>query len=195
MPTTEALSIAQPATVTVPETVVPVAGISMWTDGITAAGGILFDLLDDLVNLIEGASVGRAPVAPLRAINAAQAAILVRPFVPDRHAVLVEIFDVGIAAQEPEQFVNDGFGMDFLGGEQREMAPQVKPRLRAEHGIRAGARAVGLELSALQNVPQQIEVLNHRGGNLTAKYMKYTKRNLVRDEEKVQTVIALFSTN
>jgi hypothetical protein len=30
----------------------------------------------------------------------------------------------------------------------------------------------------LQDVSQQIEVLNHRGGNLTTKYTKYTKRNL-----------------
>jgi hypothetical protein len=67
--------------------------------------------------------------------------------------------------------------MDLLGREQREIFPQIKPRLCAEHGIRAGARAVSLELSALQNVPQQIEVLNHRGENLTAKDTKDTKRN------------------
>ena len=74
--------------------------------------------------------------------------------------------------------MNNGFGMDFLGREQREIISQVKPRLCAEHGIRAGARAVGLELSVLQNLPQQIEVLNHRGGNLTTKHTKDTKRNL-----------------
>jgi hypothetical protein len=34
--------------------------------------------------------------------------------------VLVEKFDVRVAAQEPEQFVNDGFGMDFLGRELRK---------------------------------------------------------------------------
>ena len=50
----------------------------------------------------------RAPVAPLRAIDAAQVAVLVRPFVPDRHAVVVETFDVRVAAQKPEQFVDDG---------------------------------------------------------------------------------------
>jgi len=35
VPTVQALSIAQPETVTVPETVAPGAGASMWTDGIT----------------------------------------------------------------------------------------------------------------------------------------------------------------
>jgi hypothetical protein len=37
VPTVEALSMAQPATVAVPETVAPEAGISMCTDGIMAA--------------------------------------------------------------------------------------------------------------------------------------------------------------
>ena len=54
---------------------------------------------------------------------------------------------------------------------------QVEPRLRAEHGIRAGAGAVGLEFAVFQDVPQQIEVLNHRGKNLTTKHAKDTKRN------------------
>jgi hypothetical protein len=37
VPTVEALSIAQPETVRVPETVAPGAGTSMWTVGITTA--------------------------------------------------------------------------------------------------------------------------------------------------------------
>jgi hypothetical protein len=37
VPTVEVLSMVQPATVTVPETVAPEAGISMCTVGITAA--------------------------------------------------------------------------------------------------------------------------------------------------------------
>ena len=68
--------------------------------------------------------------------------------------------------------------MDLLRREQREIFPQIKPRLRPEYGKRAGARAVGLELSVLQNLSQQIEVLNHRGENLTTKRAKDTKRNL-----------------
>src|SRR5208283_2028978 len=127
----------------------------------------------------DGPSVTRAPVAPLRAINPAQAAVIVRPFVPDGYAVFVKIFDVRVAAQEPEQLVNDGFGMDFLGREQRKIFPQIKPRLRAEHGIRARAGAVGLGFSVLKDVPQQVEVLNHCEGILTAKRTKYTKRNSV----------------
>ena len=43
--------------------------------------------------------------------------------------------------------------------------------------IRARAGAVGLELAVFEDVPQQIEVLNHRGENLTTKDTKDTKRN------------------
>jgi hypothetical protein len=68
--------------------------------------------------------------------------------------------------------------MDLLRREQREIVSQVESRLRAEHGIGAGAGAVGLELSVLQNLSQQIEVLNHRGEKLTTKGTKDTKRNL-----------------
>jgi hypothetical protein len=35
--------------------------------------------------------------------------------------------------------------------------------LRAENGKRARAGAVGLELAVIEDVPEQIEVLNHRG--------------------------------
>jgi hypothetical protein len=40
------LSIAQPATVAVPETVAPEAGISMCTDGITAAVTVTVTLVE-----------------------------------------------------------------------------------------------------------------------------------------------------
>src|SRR3954470_7677025 len=46
---------------------------------------IAFDLGDDLIDLIDRTAIGCAPVAPLSSVNAAQAAILVRPFVPDRN--------------------------------------------------------------------------------------------------------------
>jgi hypothetical protein len=130
---------------------------------------IFFDLCDHVVNLIERTAVGGFPICPLRAIDAAEIAVGVCPFVPDRHAVVAEIFDVRLAAQKPEQFVGDGFEVDFFRGDERKIFLQRKPRLRAEHGKRARARAVGLELPVVEDVPQQIEVLNHRAKNLTTK--------------------------
>ena len=76
-------------------------------DDQAAAVGIIFDLLDDLNDLMDGPSVRGSPVAPLRAIDAAEVPLFVRPFVPDGHTVFVQPLDVGVAAQEPEQFVDD----------------------------------------------------------------------------------------
>ena len=73
--------------------------------------------------------------------------------------------DIRVAAQEPEQFVDDRFEMDFLGGEQRETVSQIEPGLRAEDGTRAGAGAVSLELAVFQHMPQQIEILDHARKN------------------------------
>ena len=91
-------------------------------------------LLDDVVYLIDGASVGRSPIAPLRTVDAAQIAIGIGPFIPNGHLVFVEILDIRIAAQEPEQFMDDGTQMDLLGGQQRKGIPQREPCLGTEHG-------------------------------------------------------------
>jgi hypothetical protein len=51
-------SIAQPATVTVPETVVPGDGMSMWTDGITAAVTVTVTLVEPVSGgLVESVAV------------------------------------------------------------------------------------------------------------------------------------------
>ena len=71
-------------------------------------------------DLVDGAAVLRRPGAPLLAVDRAEIAVLVGPFVPDPHAVVVEIFDVGVAGQEPEQLVDDRLEVQLLGGDQRE---------------------------------------------------------------------------
>ena len=54
--------------------------------------------------------------------------------------------------------------MEFFGGDQRESFAQIKPRLRAEEGPRARARAVVLRLALVQHAPEQIQILHHRRG-------------------------------
>src|SRR5258708_654910 len=78
---------------------------------------VAFYFGDDLLDLVDAYSVFAAPIAPLRAIDAAEVAVAVGPFVPNRYAVFVEIFDVSIAAQKPEQLVDDGLEVKFFGGE------------------------------------------------------------------------------
>ena len=68
----------------------------------STAVGIVFDHVDDFGELVDVAAIGRGPVAPLRAVDAAEVAVFVGPFVPDRDFVFFEVADVGVALDEPE---------------------------------------------------------------------------------------------
>ena len=68
-----------------------------------------------------------------------------------RDAALLQPAHVGVAAQEPEQLVEDRLEVQLLGGEQREAVAEVEAQLPAEHRERAGAGAVGLARAALQH--------------------------------------------
>src|SRR5436190_7949239 len=81
---------------------------------------IRFDLRDDVVDLIDTHAAFAAPIAPLRTVNAAEFAVFVGPFIPDRDAMFVEVANVRIAAQEPEQLVDDRFDVQLFRGEQRK---------------------------------------------------------------------------
>ena len=95
--------------------------------------GIGADLLQQLRDLVDVASVGRRPAAPLVAVDRAEVAVRVRPLVPDRDAVGLEVRDVGVAAQEPEELVHDGLRVHLLRRQQRKPARQVEAHLVAEH--------------------------------------------------------------
>ena len=117
---------------------------------------------DDIGDLIDRAAVRRRPRAPLPAIDRAEIAVLVGPFVPDRDAVVVEIFDVGVAAQEPQQLVDDRFDVQLLGGDQRKAARQVEAHLMAEDRAGADAGAVALFDALGEHAFHQVEILAHR---------------------------------
>ncbi len=120
-------------------------------DDVPAGIGAFLDLLDDAVDLVDGAAVGRAPVAPLRAVHAAEVAIGVGPLVPDGHAAFLQPLHVRLTAQEPEQLVEDALHVQLLRREQREGIAQREPRLRAEDGVGAGAGAIGLVLALVED--------------------------------------------
>src|SRR6185503_1737866 len=117
------------------------------------------DVPDEVLDLVDFPPIGRAPVAPLVAVDRAELALVVGPFVPDRDAALLQPFHVGVAAQEPEQLVGDRLEVQLLGGEQGEAVAQVEAQLAAEHRQRAGAGAVGLARAARKHFAQQVEVL------------------------------------
>src|SRR6185437_10809168 len=96
-------------------------------------------------------------------VDGAEVAALVRPLVPDADAVLLEVLDVGVAGEEPEQLVDDRLQMQLLGGQQREAVAEIEAHLMAEHGQSAGAGAVALLDAVIENPLHQFEVLAHGG--------------------------------
>src|SRR5262249_53382496 len=91
-----------------------------------------------------------------------------RPLVPNGDAMLVEIFDVGVAGEEPEQLVDDRSQGQLLGGGKRKPVRQVEAHLMTEHRQRAGAGPIAL-LDAIGEHPfQQVVVLAHGGAPAAA---------------------------
>src|SRR5262245_3093462 len=77
--------------------------------------------------------------------------------------MLVEPAHVAVAAQEPEQFVDDRFQVEFLGGDQRKPVGEIEAHLVAENAQGACAGAIGLRHAVVQRMLHQVEVLPHDG--------------------------------
>ena len=131
-------------------------------DDVSAAVGIVSQILDDARDLVDFRTFGGAPPPPLCAIDGAQVAVCISPLVPDGDAVLLEIADIGISFQEPEKFVNDGAEVELLGSEQREALGEIKALLGTEdrEGPRAGA--IILPRPVIKHEFQEPQVRSHR---------------------------------
>ena len=71
------------------------------TDDVAARGRVDAQVLKDGGNLVDGTSVRAGPAPPLLAVRGTDFAVVVGPFVPYRHAGVLEGADVGRAAEEP----------------------------------------------------------------------------------------------
>ena len=69
--------------------------------------GIFFDVLDYAGDLVDRNPVRSAPVAPLRAIDAAEVTLFIRPLIPNCDLIFLQISGVRIALKEPKKLVND----------------------------------------------------------------------------------------
>lgn len=130
-------------------------------DNKASAVGIFFDVLDNAFDLVDRVAVWCFPVSPLRAINAAEVAVFIRPFIPDRNVVFAQIADVCVTFKEPEEFVDDGAEVEFFCGEKRESLIQIKSFLGAKDRIGAGAGAIAFESSFFQNESKKAVILFH----------------------------------
>ena len=82
----------------------------------------------------------------------------------------MQIPDIGISLDKPQQFVYNRAQMDFLGRQERESLRKVEPHLIAENGLRACARPVGLYMSVIHDMLQKLQILLHE------KILKFLQR-------------------
>ena len=115
--------------------------------------------LDEILYLIDFLAVRCAPVTPLIAVDRPELAVLVGPFIPDGHAALLQPVHVGVAAQEPEELIEDGLQMQLLRGEEGEAVLEAKAKLAPEHRQRPRASAIRLARAVLEHLRDEIEVL------------------------------------
>ena len=115
---------------------------------------LLGRLPDHSVDLVASFVGSAAPVAPLRAVDPAEITLLVGPFVPDRDSLLLKVADVGVAAQKPEELMNDRFEMQLFRREKRKAVAQIEAGLCTENRERARSSSVAARPSLLQDEPQ-----------------------------------------
>ena len=58
-------------------------------DDVASALGLGLDLLDNLVDLVERGPIWPAPVAPLSTVDPTEIALVIRPFIPNGHLIVV----------------------------------------------------------------------------------------------------------
>ena len=131
------------------------------TDNQAAGIRVVLNLFNYLGDLIHVTAIRCRPATPLRTVYRPEVSFFVCPLIPDRNAILFQITDIGITAQEPEKFMNDGAQVQLFGGHQREAFTQIKAHLVAETTVGTRSCAVFFKYTVFTNVTHQIEVLFH----------------------------------
>ena len=58
-------------------------------------------------------------------VDGTEITLFSRPVVPNPHTVVLKVFDVGVAGQKPQQFVNDGFHVVFWSSRAESRRPDI----------------------------------------------------------------------
>ena len=103
-------------------------------------------------------------------VDRSQVSVRIGPFVPDGHLMVMQVFDIGIPLDKPQQFVYNRAQMDFLRSQKGETLRKVKSHLIAENGLCAGTRPVGLHMPVLHDMLQKLQILLHE------KILKFLQR-------------------
>ena len=119
-----------------------------------AAIGIGFDLMDQILYLINHHTICTLPATPLFAVNRTQFAICIGPLVPDTDSVFLEIANIGFSLQKPKQFMDNAFRMHLFSGNQWKSFGEIEAHLIAKNTDGTGSGTIGFLCSVIQNVLQ-----------------------------------------
>jgi len=110
-------------------------------DHVSATEWVGSQLLNEFDNLVSRRAVRIGPRPPLVPIDGTKVTKLVCPIIPNSYPIFFEVIDIGIAFQEPQQFVDDAAEVQLLGGQYRETLTQIKPHLvtKTPQGARSSA--------------------------------------------------------
>ncbi len=96
------------------------------------------------------------------AVNRPQFTLLIRPVVPDSNSILIQVTDVRVPCQKPEQLVNNRFRVKFLGRHKGKTTFQIKTHLVSKDASDSGPGTIFLLSSAVENLVQQLQINLHR---------------------------------
>jgi hypothetical protein len=137
---------------------------------VTARKRIPFDLVDDILYLVDRRTVRAFPRTPLLSVYRTEITIVISPLVPDRNFMLFKPFDIRIATKKPEQFIDDALYRELLGREHRKARCQVISILITEHAARAGTSTIITIVTVVENMLKHIKVLTHEISPFSMRY-------------------------
>ena len=127
----------------------------------TARIGMIAYQVYDIAQLVYAPAVGGRIAAPLVAVHGAEVSVLVGPFIPDGNLVVLKVFDIGVALDEPQKLVNDRFEMDLLGGQKRSSRREVEAHLVAQNPFGPHSGAVCLDRPLVHYFLRHVLGLSH----------------------------------
>ena len=117
--------------------------------------------VDGVLNLVDYSAVVSLPFPPLLTVYRPKVSILVGPFVPDSNLVVLQLADVGVPRDEPQQLVDNTRPVYSLSGHCREALGEVETHLVTKHRDSPRPRTVSLLLAFRENPTQEIQILLH----------------------------------
>ena len=130
-------------------------------DDVAAGVGLVTQIVNEACDLVDAFPLTGFPSPPLLSVDRPKITVFVSPFVPYPYLVLLQVSNIGIPHQKPEQFMDDGSEMKFLGGKAGKSLAQVIADLSPENRAGSGASAVSALFAVFENIAEQIQVLPH----------------------------------